>query len=68
MRNKAQSDFWGNVKFSMFHRGIQSNLEGESNSLAEVTEGFFPGNPSFQPFLILGYDPTGCYKILQDPM
>ena len=45
-QNKAQTDFWGNVKFSFSFKQIQGNLEGESSYLhvSEVTnEGFFPG-------------------------
>ena len=29
----------------LFHKGIQSNVEGESSSLSEVTQGFFSGTP-----------------------
>ena len=43
---EALRNFWCNIKFSLFHEGIQGTLEGESSSLSEVTYGVFPGNPS----------------------
>ena len=50
----------------MLHKGIQGNLEGESNSLSEVTLGFFfLGNPSIRLLLLIRVPWYNVYVVVK---